>query len=321
MARSHTLKHTCLTSIMAGDPDHKHHLSYMLNLIASLQDPAEDQPGSGANHGEFKDNFAKLILSSLPEEQTQVLPSSAFLHALSALCADTGLGGVHLEGELPVALDDLQRRIVLYHVANLELFSPHNNESPELTQRHWDNLLLHNQRLIPTDTYTYQGLDDPGEIHSRSTSLSEAARLHEPAIIRDIAKICRSFHPGLFEKRQPPSSPLIFHCQDHITSTRETHPVTIIPQRISTLQIPPCPFSEESQRPLMLRLKNLFLLLLISSSMASISKAVLLLRAATLVATDRSKQAVEALQLFGPSARLANLNDEVTLANSPICEE
>ena len=71
----------------------------------------------------------------------------------------------------------------------------------------------------------------------------------------------------------------------------------------------------------MLRLKNLLQLLLISSSMASISRAVLLLRAATLVATARSEQAVQDLQLFGPSARLANLNDEITLANSPVCQE
>ena len=280
---------------MADNPDHKHHLSYMLNLIASLQDPAEDEPGSGANHGEFKDNFAKLILSSLPEEQTQVSPSSAYLHALSALQPDIGLGAVHLEDELPAALDDLQRKVVLYHVANLELFSPQNNESPELKQRYWDNLLLNNQRLIPTDEYSYQNLDDPGEIHTRSTDLSEAARLHGPTIMRDIAKICRSFHPGLYEQVQPAANSIIFHCQDQISSARETHPVTLIPERVSNLQIPPCTFAEESSRPLMLRLKNLLQLLLISSSMASISRAVLLLRAATLVATARSEQAVQAL--------------------------
>ena len=125
---------------MADHPDHKHHLTYMLNLIASLQDPAEDLPGSGANHGEFKDSFAKLILSSLPEQQGQVLPSTAYLHALSALQGpDAGLGGVHMEDELPTALDDLQRKVVLYHLANIELFSPQNDQSPELSQRHWDN--------------------------------------------------------------------------------------------------------------------------------------------------------------------------------------
>ena len=306
---------------MAHHESHRHHLSSILNLIASLQEPAEDQPGSGLNHGEFKDNFGSLILSSLPEQQSNVLPSSAFLHASSALSPDTGQGGIFPEAELPVALDDVQRKIILYHLANLELLDPQNPDSPELQHRHWDNLLSNNHRLIPADAYTYQSITNPEQMHTKSTALSETARLHGPAILRDIAKVCRSFHPDLYVQRQAPANPLIFHCRDHITSSRETHPVTLIPERVSNLHIPPCNFPEELQRPLMLRLKNLILLLLISSSMASISQAVLLLRAATLVANARSTQAVQALQLFGPSARLANLNDEVTLANSPISDE
>ena len=307
---------------MADHPDHKHQLSSMLNLIASLQDPAEDQAGPGTNHGEFKSNFGKLILSSLPEQQkVGALPSSDFLHALSALSPDSGLGGVWLEAELPVALDTLQRKTIQYLLANLELFSPQNADSPEMSQRHWDDLLLNNHSLIPTGAYNYQQLTDLGQIHAKSTELSEAARLHGPGIMRDIAKVCRSFHPGLYEQRQSPDNPLTFYCQDDITSAREYHPVTLIPERISNLQIPPCAFMEESQGPLMMRLRNLILLLLISSSMASVAKAVLLLRGATLVATARSARAVEALELFGPSARLSNLNDEITLANSPISEE
>ena len=68
---------------MADHPDHKHHLTYMLNLIASLQDPAEDLPGSGANHGEFKDSFAKLILSSFPS-----LPFNFLAHLFQKLCSE-----------------------------------------------------------------------------------------------------------------------------------------------------------------------------------------------------------------------------------------
>ena len=306
---------------MADQECHKHHLSSMLNLIASLNDPAENEVGAGTNQGQFKDNFGSLILSSLPEQQTEGSPSSSYLHALSALSKDTGLGGLHLQDELPAAVDDLQRKVILYHLANLDLLSPANGDSPELLARHWDNLLQSNQRLIPTGAYTYHTLVDPADIHTKSTALSEAARLHSPSIIRDITKICRSFHPGLSEQRQPPADPLIFYCQDDITSARETHPITIIPERVSNLQIPACPFPLEVQEPLTLRLKNLILLLLITSSMASVAQAVLLLRAATEVAIARCNQAVSSLQLFGPSARLSNLNDEITLANSPISEE
>ena len=214
---------------MAADQSHKHHLESMFNLIASLQDPSESDPGpSGANHGQFKDNFGKLILSSLPEQQGENSPSSSYLDALSALSTDTGLGGIWLQDELPAAFDDLQRKIVLYHLANLELFLPVDHTSAELQQRHWDNLLQNNQRLIPTDTFTYQDLTEPGEIHDRSVGLTEAARLHGPTITRELAKLCRSFHPGLVERRQSPANPLIFHCQDDITSARETHPVTVL---------------------------------------------------------------------------------------------
>ena len=95
---------------MADQECHKHHLSSMLNLIASLNDPAENEIGAGTNQGQFKDNFGNLILSSLPEQQTDGSPSSSYLHALSALSKDTGLGGLHLQDELPAAVDDLHLR-------------------------------------------------------------------------------------------------------------------------------------------------------------------------------------------------------------------
>ena len=198
---------------MAGDLRHKHHLTTMLNLIASLEDPAEDDPGGGVNHGQFKDSFGQLILSSLPEREGEGLPSSSFLNALSAFSPDIALGGVWLPEEIPTAMNDLQHKIVLYHLANLELLSPEDPASPELQQRHWDGLLRENDRLIPTDTFTYQNLVAPGDMQTKSTNLSEAARLHGPRIARDMAKVCRSFHPGISESRQAPAHPIIFHCQ------------------------------------------------------------------------------------------------------------
>ena len=306
---------------MAGEQRHKHHLTTMLNLVASLKDPAEDDPGGGVNHGQFKDNFGELILSSLPDIAGEGRPSSSYLNALSAISPESALGGTWQQNEISTAIDDLQRKIVLYHLANLELLSPTDPASPELQQRHWDGLLQQNTALIPTDTFTYNNLTDPGEMHTKSTALSEAARLHGPQITRDMAKVCRSFHPDITESRQPPVDSIVFHCQDDITSARDTHPVTLLSERISNLSIPPCPFTPEVQRPLMLRLKNLILLMLISSSMASIAQAVLLLRAATLVATARCDLAIQALKNFGPSATLANLNDQITLANTPMSKE
>ena len=303
---------------------HAHRLETILNLIATL---AEDGPGGDdaarISQGEFCKVFSKLFLSGLPTESGTGNAASSYLHAISTVKPESATtGGVHEINDMTAALDSLQEKMVAYHEANLEALAPSATQEIDVQSKEdWDKLGTASMSPNPTHAFTYHNNTSLDGMESAASALADAGRIHVPNILSALAKVSRSIYPNAQLTKLEPLDALAFTVDDHISTNKSQRPVIVVQQRTPRVQISGCPFPADTVNPFLKRLENLMIFLLTTSSMNALAQAVLLLRSATVVGLAQCQAAIRDISLFGPSATLANLNDEVEVCAAPISDE